>query len=80
MGSGEPQTLELGLSFLGEGEWKAEIFEDGANADRDATDYVRREAKVDAGGKFAVKLAPGGGFTARLTKGGGWTESLKFWK
>ena len=80
IGSWEPQTLELALPFLGEGEWKAEIFEDGVNADRDATDYVRREAKLNAGCKLAVKLASGGGFTARLSKDGSWTDSLKFWK
>ncbi|MBR1588864.1 MAG: glycoside hydrolase family 97 catalytic domain-containing protein [Kiritimatiellae bacterium] len=77
IGSWEPQSLELALPFLGEGEWKAEIFEDGVNADRDATDYVRREAKLTAAGKLAVKMAPGGGFTARISKAGGW---MSWWK
>jgi alpha-glucosidase len=80
IGSWDKQELELPLPFLGEGEWNAEIFEDGVNADRDATDYVRREAKVTSACKLSAKLAPGGGFTARLSKDGGWTESLKFWK
>ncbi len=77
IGSWEPQSIELDLSFLGEGEWKAEIFEDGMNADRDATDYVRREAKLTSGGKLAVKMAPGGGFAARISKGGSW---MSWWK
>ena len=77
IGAWKPQTLELDLSFLGEGEWKAEIFEDGMNADRDATDYVRRESKLASGDKLAVKMAPGGGFTARISKAGGW---MSWWK
>ena len=77
IGAWEPQALELDISFLGDGEWKAEIFEDGMNADRDATDYVRREAKLVSGEKLAVKMAPGGGFTARISKGGGW---MSWWK
>ena len=80
IGSWDKQELELPLPFLGEGEWNAEIFEDGVNADRDATDYVRRAAKVTSASKLSVKLAPGGGFTARISKDGSWTESLKFWK
>jgi alpha-glucosidase len=77
IGSWEPQSLELALPFLGEGEWKAEIFEDGMNADRDATDYVRREANLTAADKLAVKMAPGGGFTARIYKAGG---GMSWWK
>jgi alpha-glucosidase len=80
IGSWDPQELELDLSFLPEGEWAAEIFEDGANADRAPQDYVRRTATVKTGDKLKVKLAPGGGFAARIAKVGGWAESLKFWK
>jgi alpha-glucosidase len=68
IGSWDPQALEIDLSFLGAGEWTAEIFEDGLNADRAPQDYVRRTAKVKAGDKLPVRLAPGGGFTARFAK------------
>ena len=68
IGSWDPQALEIDLSFLGAGEWKAEIFEDGLNADRAPQDYVRRMARVKAGDKLPVRLAPGGGFTARFAK------------
>jgi alpha-glucosidase len=62
------QAREIGLptSFLGEGEWTAEIVEDGVNADRDATDHVHRKAKVKAGEVIKIKMAPGGGWTARF--------------
>ena len=55
-------------SFLGAGEWTAEIFADGVNADRDATDYRHFTQTVKAGEKLAAKIMPGGGFTARLTR------------
>lgn len=62
------RELELDTSFLGAGEWQAEAFEDGANADRDATDYSHARYAVKAGEKLKVRLMPGGGFTARLTR------------
>ena len=55
-------------SFLGAGEWTAEIFADGVNADRDATDYRHFTKTVKAGEKLAAKIMPGGGFTARFMR------------
>lgn len=63
----EETDRTLDLSFLGEGRWKMEIMQDGINADRNATDYRKKETKVPAGGKYGIHLAPGGGFTARIT-------------
>jgi alpha-glucosidase len=68
--SWEPCTMEIDTSFLGDGKWKIEVFEDGVNADRDATDYVKRSATVKAGEKIKVKLAPGGGWIARFVRKG----------
>ena len=72
IGSWDPQEIKLDTSFLGEGSWKAEIFEDGINADRDATDYIRRRMNVSAGEKITMRLGPGGGWTACFTKKSGW--------
>ena len=57
---------EIPLDFLREGRWHAEIFADGVNADRDATDWTRRETELQAGGKLKVKLAPSGGCACLL--------------
>ena len=65
-------TLDLDTAFLGEGEWRAEIFEDGPNADRAPQDYVHRRMTVTTGMKIPVKMAPGGGFTVRFTKKPAW--------
>ena len=66
IGSWEPRTLKLDLPFLGEAVYRAEIFEDGPNADRDATDYVHCFQNVSSKKPLELSLAPGGGFTARL--------------
>ena len=64
--SWKPRKISFNASFLGEGKWCAEIFEDGINADRDATDYVKKSATFAAGDAISAKLAPGGGWTARF--------------
>lgn len=63
-----PRDYSIDLSFLGEGSYQAEIFADGANAHRDATDYKRSVRNVQASDKLTFHLAPGGGWTAILKK------------
>jgi len=63
-----PRSLELDLSFLGGGEWQAEVFADGVNADRNAEDYRHTRQQVRAGGKMVASLGPGGGWVARFTR------------
>ena len=62
-----PRTLKVDTSFLKGGEWRAEIFEDGVNADRDATDYRHRIKIFKAGETLTLKMMPGGGWTARVS-------------
>jgi len=64
----DARELELDLSFLGPGNYKAEIFRDGINADKNATDYVHETINVPANKKLKVNMAPGGGYTARIYK------------
>ena len=68
--SWEPCTMEIDTSFLGDGKWRAEIFADGLNADRDATDYVKKSESFKAGEKIKIELAPGGGWIARFVRRG----------
>ena len=58
----------LDFSFLGNGNYEAEIFKDGVNADRDATDYKKEIIKVTSTDKMKIHLAPGGGWAARITE------------
>ena len=46
--------------------YDAEIFSDGVNADRDATDYVKEIKRVNGSGKLVVHLSNGGGWAARF--------------
>ena len=59
-------TVTVDLGFLGEGDWKMELFRDGVNVTRHAEDYVRVENV--AGQSLTVEMAPGGGFAAILTR------------
>lgn len=68
MSNWTPRETTIDLSFLGNGNYKAIIFQDGINADRDATDYVRKEMNVTSKDKITVQLASGGGWAARFIK------------
>ena len=61
-----PRSLTIDCSFLPAGNYEAEIFQDGINADRDATDYQRRVISVKSGDKLSVQLYGGGGWVARI--------------
>lgn len=62
------RNLELDLSFLGEGSFQAEVFKDGINADRMATDYVKEVINIPSDKKLKIDMAPGGGYAMRITK------------
>jgi alpha-glucosidase len=62
------RDITVDLSFLPAGEYTAELFRDGINADRDATDYKKDIQTVSNSRKLTIHLAPGGGFAMRLTK------------
>jgi alpha-glucosidase len=60
------RDLPLDCSFLGSGTYEAVIFQDGVNADRDATDYRREVRRVTAKDKLTLHLGSGGGWAARF--------------
>ncbi|MCQ2243633.1 MAG: glycoside hydrolase family 97 protein [Bacteroidaceae bacterium] len=63
----DARSIEIPLSFLPEGkEFTIEIFQDGINADTEATDYKRVVKKVNSATVLKADLAPGGGWTARI--------------
>jgi len=66
MSNWNARDITLDLSFLTKGNYEAEIFEDGVNADRDATDYKREIIKLSPGQKLNVHLSTGGGWAARI--------------
>ncbi|MDR2813190.1 MAG: glycoside hydrolase family 97 protein [Prevotellaceae bacterium] len=62
------RSVEVDLSFLGEGSFAAEIFRDGVNADRAARDYVKETIDIPAAKKITVRMAPGGGYALKIFK------------
>jgi alpha-glucosidase len=60
------RELEVDFSFLPEGEFKLEAYQDGVNADRAAFDYRKVSGRADRSTRLKIKLAEGGGWAARL--------------
>jgi len=55
------REMTIDLSFLGKGTYSAEIFKDGINAGKDATDYKHEIVKIVSADKLIVNMANGGG-------------------
>ena len=66
MSNWNERELTLDLSFLGEGNYKAELFTDGVNANRIASDYRKEIIDIPANRKLTIQMAQGGGFAARI--------------
>ncbi len=62
------RDLTIDLSFLGDGNYEADIFADGVNAEKEATDYLHLKQTVKAADKLDVHLASGGGWAAIIRK------------
>ncbi len=64
----DARTLELNFDFLDSGNYKMQIWKDGINADKHASDFAQEEIQVNSSSKITVKMAPGGGWAAIITK------------
>ncbi|MDR0232007.1 MAG: glycoside hydrolase family 97 protein [Dysgonamonadaceae bacterium] len=62
----DSRSLELDLSFLGEGDFSAEVFKDGINANRAARDYKKETISIPANRKLTIDMASGGGFVMKI--------------
>lgn len=62
----DEREMTLDLSFLGEGNFKAEIFKDGINADQIARDFQHTTIDIPANKQLQISMAPGGGYVARI--------------
>jgi alpha-glucosidase len=60
------RDLELDFSFLPEGNFTMDAYQDGINADRMASDYKKTTTTVTKATKLKVHLAPGGGWAAHI--------------
>jgi alpha-glucosidase len=62
-----PREMEIDFSFLPEGNFTLQLYQDGVNADRMGSDYKMAKSQVNRGTKLKIKLAPGGGWAGRIT-------------
>ena len=63
------RKVELDLSkILGEGEYLAEVFRDGVNADRLGEDYIHEVVALPASRKVVADMAPAGGYVLKIAK------------
>ena len=66
--SWEGRTIDIPLDFLGEGEWKAELYLDGVNADLTGTDYRVEKRTISGGDTLSLEMKSGGGFVAIIRR------------
>lgn len=64
----DARTLDLDLSFLGEGNYKAEVFKDGINANRSGHDYKKEKIDIPANRKLQLPMASAGGYVMKIYK------------
>lgn len=64
----EKRTMEIDLSFLGDGEWSAELYKDGVNAGTVASDYTKSIIAIPQDRKLSVTMAEGGGCALKIYK------------
>lgn len=61
------RKVEVDLSkILGEGDYIAEVFRDGVNADQLGEDYIHEVVAVPASRKMVVDMAPAGGYVLKI--------------
>jgi alpha-glucosidase len=63
-----PRQIQVPLVFLGEGQYEADIYQDGPDADRHATEVTILQKEVAADSTLSVRLAGGGGLAVRFKK------------
>ncbi|MDA3818437.1 MAG: glycoside hydrolase family 97 protein [Prolixibacteraceae bacterium] len=62
------RELTIDCSFLDEGTYNVVIFQDGVNANTQATDYKKVIKQVKTGESLNIEMANGGGWAARFEK------------
>jgi len=68
MADWEARDLRVDLGFLPDGDYTVEIWQDGINADRYASDYKRIIKPVNNNSKLDMHLVPGGGWVGVIEK------------
>ena len=60
------RDIQIDFSFLTDGNYTIDIWQDGVNANRNANDFAKRISAVTRNSTLTVHLARGGGWVARI--------------
>lgn len=63
-----PRDFTVNFPFLKEGKFELEIYKDGINADRYASDYKHEIMEINNTSSLKIHLAPGGGWVGKIRK------------
>jgi alpha-glucosidase len=63
-----PREMELNLNFLETGNYSMQIWKDGVNAHRHASDFENEDLPVSGSTTMKIQMAPGGGWAAIIRK------------
>ncbi len=63
-----PRDFTVNCSFLKDGKYELEIYKDGVNADRYASDYKHEIMEISNASKIKIQLAPGGGWVGKIKR------------
>jgi alpha-glucosidase len=53
---------------LGKGTFVGEVFSDGVNANKMASDYLKTEIEIPANRQLTINMAQGGGWVMKIIK------------
>ncbi|MGN6400001.1 MAG: glycoside hydrolase family 97 protein [Flavisolibacter sp.] len=62
------RDISIDLSFLNDGNYTIDTWQDGINADRNAMDFAHISKSLEKNKPLSIHLAPGGGFVAVIRK------------
>ena len=60
------RSMEIDLSFLRDGKFQMDSYEDGTNADRVGNDFRTMTTQVDKNSRIKITMAAGGGWAAHI--------------
>lgn len=63
-----PRGFTVNCSFLKDGRYELEVYKDGVNADRYASDYKHEIMEISNATKIKIQLAPGGGWVGKIRR------------
>ena len=64
----DSRTIQVPLSFLGDGTFRGTMLTDGINADHNAEDYRLDSQNRSRGDTLTIRMASGGGFVIKLAR------------